>query len=103
MDTIIALTGLGEGQVQRAHRLQAETGERLDVILVRLGLLSEPDRAAAYADATGVPIADLSSLPDAPLLRDRLRVASLRDARVLPLAIDESALTVVGLSFNPGL
>ncbi len=87
----LRLTGT---HLDRARRLRAETGERLDVILVRLGLISEAGLAAAYAAHAGVPQADLSRLPDAPLLRERIKLAFLRDARAVPLAEDGDALII---------
>jgi general secretion pathway protein E len=99
MESIVAAVGLSDANLHRARRLQAETGERLDVILVRLGLLSEADLAAAYAAQAGVPVADLASLPAAPPLPERLRLPFLRDARAVKLAETAETLTVHSLVF----
>jgi RHS repeat-associated protein len=94
LDRLLAAGNITPANLQRAERLRVETGERLDVILIRLGLLSEADLAQAYAAEAAVPIADLASLPASPLLPDRLRLAFLRDARAVPLAETPDTLTV---------
>ena len=59
--------------------------ERLEALLVKLGLASERDVADALADELGLVIAQPSDYPDTPLLDDRLTPQFLRHVNVLPL------------------
>jgi general secretion pathway protein E len=72
--------------LDRARKAAAATSERLDLVLVKLGLLSETALAAAYAQYFGLPT--VSNLPGQPVLRDRLRLPFLKANRILPLAYD---------------
>ncbi|MDQ2861479.1 MAG: Flp pilus assembly complex ATPase component TadA [Pseudomonadota bacterium] len=69
----------------RAQLVQGETGEPLDTVLTRLGLVSERALAAAIADAAGLRIAGSADFPAAPLAPERLSGRFLRDVRALPL------------------
>src|SRR5476651_1622714 len=73
---------------QRAERLAAESGERLELVLARLGLASESDIAQALAALLNLPLAALSDYPAAPVLEDRLNRQFLREAQILPLSED---------------
>ena len=69
----------------RAQLVQGETGEPLDTVLTRLGLVSERALAAAIADAAGLRIAGPADFPAAPIAPERLSGRFLRDVRALPL------------------
>src|ERR1700741_51948 len=49
----------------RARLVQAETGERIDSVLTRLGMVSEQALANTLADATGYRLAGSNDFPDA--------------------------------------
>ncbi len=85
---------LGGDALARAELVQQETGERLEAVLTRLGLISEQALAQAFADSTGVPILGAADLPDAPVAADRLSAVYLRDAQALPVAIDGEHIVV---------
>ncbi len=92
-----ALLRLGQcdGQtLERGRRVAAETGQRLDAVLLQLGLVTERGLADAYAALLGVPIASPARYPEAPLLPDLLAPRYLRAARVMPLAIEDGALVL---------
>ncbi|PKU22453.1 hypothetical protein, partial [Telmatospirillum siberiense] len=77
----------------RACLVQSETGERLDVVLTRLGLISEQALAAAMAEALGLPMAAPADFPARPVTAERGPTARfLRDARALPLKLTETGL-----------
>jgi general secretion pathway protein E len=80
--------GLGAESLARARRVCRETGDRLDVVLTRLGLASERAVAEALGEALGLPLARAADFPGAPVLEDRLNARFLRGARALPLAAD---------------
>jgi general secretion pathway protein E len=78
----------------RARLVQAETGEPLDAVLTRLGLVSEDALARAIAAAAGLPVAVAADFPSEPLASDRLSPAFLRESRALPLRQTEDATEV---------
>ena len=69
----------------RARAVQSETGERLDAVLTRLGLISEVALAKAISDATGYRLATADDFPAEPVAADTLAPRFLRDARAVPL------------------
>lgn len=80
---------LAPDTVARAEVAAFEAGETVETALVRLGLVSEPALADAFAREFSLPLAtaaDLAAVP-APLL-PTISPAFLRARRVLPLAIE---------------
>ncbi|MGD0141562.1 MAG: GspE/PulE family protein [Rhizomicrobium sp.] len=69
----------------RARAVQSETGERLDAVLTRLGLISEVALAQAISGATGFRLATADDFPAEPVAADTLAPRFLRDARAIPL------------------
>jgi len=78
----------------RGQRAALESEERLDKVLLTLGLISEQTLADAYAELLGVPVADLSDYPTLPLLAELIKPVYVHAARVCPLRIDTGILTV---------
>ena len=78
----------------RAALVQAETGEPLDAVLTRLGLLSEDALARAIAQATGLRIAGATDFPAEPVAADRLSPPFLRDIRALPIGERDGVVEV---------
>jgi general secretion pathway protein E len=77
---------LSAAALERARRLEAESGERLDRIALKLGLVSERDLAVAYAETLGSPLVAAAEFPAEPVAADRIRRNFLKQARVIPLA-----------------
>ena len=91
------LSGRGlidEVSAQRARRAQMRSGDRFDLVLTRLGLISEPAMAAALAGLLGLPHVTAADFPDAPVLPGALRIAFLRGNNILPIRDDGVAITV---------
>lgn len=82
---------LSQEALDRARRLQAESGERLDLVLTRLGILSEAALAEALAEALDLPLLAAAALPREPVLPARLGPRFLRHHRVLPVAEEGEA------------
>ncbi len=81
--------------IDRARRVAAESGQRLDKVLIQLGLVTERGLAGAYAALLGLPIATPDRYPDSdPLHADRLAPKFLRNARALPVAEEGGRLLV---------
>ncbi|HEX4303134.1 MAG TPA: type II secretion system ATPase GspE [Rhizomicrobium sp.] len=79
---------------QRAERLAVESGERLELVLARLGLVSEIDIAQALAGLLDLRLAAMADYPAAPVLEDRLNRQFLREAQIVPLADGAAGLVV---------
>ncbi len=69
----------------RARAVQSETGERLDAVLTRLGLISEVALAQAISRATGFRLVTSDDFPAEPIAVDALAPRFLRDARAVPI------------------
>lgn len=78
----------------RARMAVQESGERFDVVMTRLGLISEAVIQQHLAKATGLSVADLAEFPDKPIDADSLSMAFLRENRVLPLSINPSHVVI---------
>jgi general secretion pathway protein E len=81
--------------LDRARRVATESDQRLDAVLIQLGLVSERGLADAYASLLSVPITPLDRYPSAqPVLPDCLSAEFLRHARAVPLFADSETLTL---------
>jgi general secretion pathway protein E len=78
----------------RARLVQAETGERLDSVLTRLGMVAEQALANAIAKETGLAIAASTDFPAEPVLAEAISVRFLRDVRAVPIAESDGAVDV---------
>ncbi len=85
---------IDEVAAQRARRAQLRSGERFDLVLTRLGLVSEQVLAAALAALLRLPHVSHADFPDTALLPDQLRLAFLRGNGLLPIADSGGALKV---------
>jgi general secretion pathway protein E len=81
--------------IERARRVAEETDQRLDNVLLQLGLVTERGLAEGYAALLGANVASPERYPsDEPLLPERLSAKFLRGIRALPLAVEGGALVV---------
>ena len=80
--------------MERARRVAAESGQRVDRVLIQLGLVNERDLASAFAAQLGLALAGPERYPVTPLLPDQLASRFLRHARALPIAVDEDGLVL---------
>jgi general secretion pathway protein E len=78
----------------RARLVQAQTGERLDSVLTRLGFVSEQALADAIARATGLPIASARDYPSEPVGNGRVSSRFLRYAKAVPLEETDAGVRV---------
>ena len=84
--------GLADEALTRARLVEDETGESLDKIVTRLGLVSEDTLAEALARALRLPVAGANEFPAEAVAIPGISVAFLHDRRVLPLRLDGGAL-----------
>jgi general secretion pathway protein E len=85
---------LDAGGLERALRVQQETGEKLGSLLVTLGLVAQRDVAEALASQLGLPLVEAAGYPELPILEERISARFLREARALPLSEDEHELAL---------
>ncbi len=81
--------------LDRGRRVAEESGQRLDTVLIQLGMITERVLAQAFCDMLSLPLANPERYPvDTPVLADRLTARFLRAARAMPVALDGGALVV---------
>ena len=80
---------LQQGDLEQALLVSGNNGTGVGPLLVRLGLVSDKDLAAAYAGRYALPVLQDEELPAAPVDNDTLSVRFLKAAKALP--INESA------------
>jgi general secretion pathway protein E len=86
LDQLVVERGLVPAEtLARARLVQEGTGEPLDTVLTRLGMVSEKALASAMAEATGLRVASAADFPEHPIAADRLSPRFLRDVRAMPL------------------
>ncbi len=85
---------LADADLQRARRVRDSTGESLETLLVKLGLVSERDLAEALAARLNLPLVRPADYPDAPATNGAISPRFLKESRVVPLFDDEHGLTV---------
>jgi general secretion pathway protein E len=71
--------------LERARRVAAETGGRLDRVLTQLGLISERGLAETLAQLVSAPLVTPADYPEEALFVDRLRPKFLRKAHSMPI------------------
>ena len=85
---------LDQAGLERALRLQQESGDKLGVLLVTLGVVAQRDVAEALAAQLGLPLVEATGYPELPILEERVSARFLRESRALPLAEDEEELAL---------
>ncbi|HUN46513.1 MAG TPA: type II secretion system ATPase GspE [Stellaceae bacterium] len=85
---------LDQPAADRALRLRAASAERLEALLIKLGLVSERDVAETLARELGLPLVAPPDYPDAVILEDKISRKFLRQVGVLPLAETAEGIVV---------
>jgi len=85
---------LTDADLQRALRVQDGSGENLDTLLVKLGLVSERDLAETLAVQLDLPLVKPADYPETPVTNGAISPRFLKDARAIPLADSEQGLIV---------
>jgi general secretion pathway protein E len=83
---------LTDGDLARARKLAADDGVPMRTMLVRLGLVSERDMAAAYVAVLDLALVGAEGYPATPVADEHLSLRFLKDARVVPLREDADEL-----------
>src|SRR5437667_4465599 len=80
--------------LDRALRVQQESGEKLGSLLVTLGVCAQRDVTEALAAQLGLPLVDAAGYPEFPILEERISARFLRESRALPVREDERELAL---------
>ncbi|MEA2779007.1 MAG: ral secretion pathway protein [Rhodospirillaceae bacterium] len=81
--------------VERAERVAGDTDQRLDHVLLQLGLVTERGLAEGYAALLDAKVVTPDRYPAVdPLFPEHLLAKFLRGVRALPLALEEETLVV---------
>ncbi len=93
---------LPEEAVQRALLIARESGERLEAVVTRLGMISEDRLVAEMATYSGLDAIGNDAIPASAIDGPNLSLAFLRDMRALPIAADDARVRVaVANPFDP--
>ena len=87
-----SLVNLNAAALQTALKVADQTGDRLDVVVTRLGFISEVDLAAAFAHHMGLKLLSSVDLAGAASLPNRLPLPFLRQALAFPVCVDDAVL-----------
>ena len=71
--------------LDRALRLQQESGEKLGALLVTLGVVAQREIAEVLALQLGLPLMELGAYPEFPILEERVSARFLREMHALPV------------------
>ena len=93
---LVAAGRLSPEALSRARQAARETGERLEHVLTRLGIMSERDLAEAVAAHLGLRVVGVGDVPAFPVLEDALRRGFVRERLILPLE-DRDDVVVVAM------
>ena len=93
-ELLVAHQKLTDADLQRARRVQDGTGESLDTLLVKLGLVSERDLAEALVAEMNLPLVKPTDYPETPVTNGAISSRFLKEARAIPLADSEQGLIV---------
>ena len=85
---------LDAATLERALRLQQESGEKLGSLLVTLGVVAMRDVVEALAAQLELQLVDVAGYPEFPILEERVSPRFLRETRSLPLREDESEVAL---------
>ncbi|HEX7853239.1 MAG TPA: ATPase, T2SS/T4P/T4SS family [Sphingobium sp.] len=85
---------LAEEGLHRALLVHQETGERLDTVVTRLGLLSEDRLTSEMARFTGLGCIGAADIPQQRVEGPELPIAFLHDVRALPISADPAAVRI---------
>ncbi len=85
---------LDAATLERALRLQQESGEKLGALLVTLGVVAQRDVAEALAAQLELQLVEVAGYPEFPILEERVSPRFLRETRALPVREDESEVVL---------
>ena len=85
---------LDAATLDRALRLQQDSGEKLGVLLVTLGVVAQREIAEALAQQLDLPMMEVGAYPEFPILEERVSARFLREMRALPVREDDNEVAL---------
>ncbi|RNJ48626.1 GspE/PulE family protein [Methylocystis hirsuta] len=89
---LLAQSAMDELALQRSVRAAAQSGERFDHVLTKLGLVSEADLCAHLSKFLKIPLLEAADMPLEPPLRDEIPEKFIHANRLLPLSVQGQRL-----------
>ncbi len=93
-ELLVEYQKLTDADLQRARRVREGSGEALDTLLVKLGLVSERDMAEALVAQLHLPLVRPGDYPEMPVTNGGISPRFFKESRAIPLFEDEQGLTV---------
>lgn len=81
--------------LERARRAAERTGDRLDLVLLKLGLVPEARLCTELATILALPVAEV--FPDQPILPDLIDTQFVRSRKILPLQDEDASGVLLGM------
>lgn len=94
-DFLIAQGKLDALGLERAVRVAEETGERVELLLTKLGQVSEKDMAAALSETLDILIAEPDDYPPEPVLTEMFSPRFLKEYRIIPIEDAGDAIALI--------
>ena len=92
-DFLLTEKFLDELAMRRAQRAQRQSGERFDLVLMRLGLLSDAVIARALGAYCKLPLIGAGGFPQTALFPEQISASFLKINRLLPVPRPSSTTT----------
>lgn len=89
---------LSSGSLERAENITKESGEKLELVLTRLGLMGERELTEALAEFLHLPLLTAREFPEIAVLEDCLSRRFLKEVQILPLADGKDSLAVAAVN-----
>ena len=80
-EQLIASGKCDQSGLERARRLGGESHERIDLVLTKLGIVSEADMAEALSQLLGIPLVRADDYPETRILDSEVSARFLKEAR----------------------
>jgi general secretion pathway protein E len=94
LEILLGSEKISAASAERSRRVQAENGDRLEVVLANLGFVSEKDLVETIAAELGLPLTRVDDFPDTYPLDGGVSTKFLREACVLPLTVTDDGVAV---------
>jgi general secretion pathway protein E len=91
-ELLVARGKLAESDLRRAQRLQETSDDKLQAVLLKLGVVSERDLAEALTDLWGLELVKADDYPVIPVLENTVSPRFLKDSQIVPLAEQDHEL-----------
>lgn len=94
LDNLKAVNVVSAQALERAKRAADLSHERIDHVLLKLGLVDEKTVINAWSQTLGVPVITVADFPDRPLLSTVLSARFLERSGVLPIKSGDGTIVV---------